>query len=212
MINELNSELALLQSLVSEQFIYIKKSVQEMNDLYQRNEDTSTYTNALIKQIDDLKEENKMKNRIIQSLVEHNNAVFWQTKDQTVTIENTPSKNVIVSNLEETVSAHTILAGTPNVKEGMKENASDIPKNNTPENVNDFPIEQIDAVDRNTFTDDNNSVSNNIADSIADNSQQIDLVVSDNISNNNTSSNDNDALTLKKQKCVPCTKKIVRKK
>ena len=108
-INELNSELALLQSLVSEQFIFIKTSLQEINDLYQRNENTSTYTNSLIKQIDDLKEENKMKNRIIQSLVEHNNAVFWQTKDQTVTIENTPSKNVIVSNLEEIVSAHTIL-------------------------------------------------------------------------------------------------------
>ena len=42
-----------------------------------------------------------MKKRIIQSLVEHNNAVFWQTKDQTVAIENTPSENV-VSNLEET--------------------------------------------------------------------------------------------------------------
>ena len=35
--NELNSELALLQSLVSEQFIDIKKSLQEINDLYQRN-------------------------------------------------------------------------------------------------------------------------------------------------------------------------------
>ena len=114
-----------------------------------------------------------MKNRIIQSLVEHNNAVFWQTKDQTVTIENTPSKNVIVSNLEETVRALTILAGTPNVKEDMKENASGIPKNNTPENVNDFPI----------------------ADRIPDNNQQINFVVSDNISNNNTSSNDNDALS-----------------
>ena len=29
---------------------------------------------------------------------------FWQTKDQTVAIENTPSKNVIVSNLEETAA------------------------------------------------------------------------------------------------------------
>ena len=102
-----------------------------------------------------------MKNRIIQSLVEHNNAVFWQTKDQTVAIENTPPKNV-VSNLEETVSAHTILAGTPNVKEDMKENASEIPKNNTPENVNDFPIDHIDAVDRNTITDDNNSISSTL--------------------------------------------------
>ena len=44
-----------------------------------------------------------MKNRIMQSLVEYNNVVFWQTKDQTVAIENTPSKNV-VSNLEEIVS------------------------------------------------------------------------------------------------------------
>ena len=97
----------------------------------------------------------------MQSLVEYNNVVFWQTKDQTVAIENTPSKNV-VSNLEEIVSTYAILAGTPNVKEDMKENASEIPKNNTPENVNDFPIDHIDAVNRNTITDDNNSISNTI--------------------------------------------------
>ena len=35
-----------------------------------------------------------MKNKVLQSLVEHNNAVFWQMKDQTVAIEHTPSKNV----------------------------------------------------------------------------------------------------------------------
>ena len=75
-LNELNSKLAFVQPIVSEEFIYIKKSLQEINDLYQRNENTSTYTNALIKHIDDLKKENKMKN-LIQSLVEHNNAVFW---------------------------------------------------------------------------------------------------------------------------------------
>ena len=44
----------------------------------------------------------------------------------------------------------------------MKENASEIPKNNKPENVNDFPIDHIDAVNRNTITDDNNSISNTI--------------------------------------------------
>ena len=120
------------------------------------------YTNALIKQTDDLREENKMKNRIIQLLIEHNNTIFWQTKDQTVAIENTPSKDVIVSNLKEIVSTHTIFAGTPNVKEDMRENASDTPKNNTPENVNNFPIDYIDAVDRNTITDDNESIFNNI--------------------------------------------------
>ena len=60
-----------------------------------------------------------MKNRIIQSLVEYNNAVFWQTKDQTVATENTPHKNA-VSNLEEIGSAHTILAGTPNIKEDIR--------------------------------------------------------------------------------------------
>ena len=59
---------------------YIKKSLQEINDLYQRNENTSTYTNALIKEIDDLKEENKMKNRIIQLLVEHNKLFFGKQK------------------------------------------------------------------------------------------------------------------------------------
>ena len=97
-INELNSELA----LASNQFIYIKKSLQELNDLYQRNENTSTYTNVLINQLDDLKEENKIKNRIIQSLVEQSIAVFWQTKGQNVEIENTPYKMFIISNLEKT--------------------------------------------------------------------------------------------------------------
>ena len=135
-----------------------------------------------------------MKNRIIQSLVEHNNAVFCKTKDRTVAIENTSSKNV-VSNLKEIVSAHTILAGTQNVKEDMRENASQIPKKNTPENVNDFPIDHINAVDRNPITDNDNSISDNIPDTIQDNRQRIDFVVNDNISNNNTSSNDNDELS-----------------
>ena len=44
-------------------------SLEEINYLYQRNENTSTYTNALIKQIDDLKEENKMENRETEPLV-----------------------------------------------------------------------------------------------------------------------------------------------
>ena len=39
------------------------------------------------------------------------------------------------------------------------------------------------------------SISNNIPDSIPDNSQRIEFVVSDNISNSSTSSNDNDALS-----------------
>ena len=62
-------------------------------------------------------------------------------------------------------------------------------------NVNDFPIDHIDAVDRSTITDDNNSISSNIPDSIPDNSQQIVFVVKDNIANNNTNSNDNDTLS-----------------
>ena len=132
----------------------------------------------------------------MQSLLEHNNAVFWQTKDQTVAIENKPSKNVTVSNLEKTFSAHTILDGTPNVKEDVKENALDIPKNNTPENDwHGSPIEHIDTVDQNTITDDKNSIPNIIPDSILDNSQRIDFMVNDNISNNNTSSDDNDAVS-----------------
>ena len=52
---ELNSGLALLESLISEQFIYYtRKSLQEVNSLYQQNENNSTYTSALIKQIHDL--------------------------------------------------------------------------------------------------------------------------------------------------------------
>ena len=185
-LNESNSELAQLQSLVSEQFILMKKSLQEVNDLYGHNENTSTYSNTLIKQTANLKEENKIKNRIIQSLVEHNNDVFWQMKDQTMVIDNTLSKNIIVSNLEETVSTHAFLTGTLNVKEDLKENTPDIPKNKTADNVNVFPTDQIDIVNWNTITDDNNSISNNILDSIPDNSQQIDLMVSDNIKSNNT--------------------------
>ena len=51
------------------------------------------------------------------------------------------------------------------------------------------------AVDRITITNNINSISNNISDSIPNNSQQIDFVVSDNIANKNTSSNDNDVLS-----------------
>ena len=43
----------------------------------------------------------------------------------------------------------TISAKTTNVKEELKENASDIPKSNRPENVNDLSTDHIDAVDRN---------------------------------------------------------------
>ena len=68
-LNELNSEVAQLKSLVFEQFIFTKKFLQEINDLYQQNENTFPYTKASIKQIDDLKEETKMKNRIIDLLV-----------------------------------------------------------------------------------------------------------------------------------------------
>ena len=49
-------------------------------------------------------------------------------------------------------------------------------------------------MNRNTTTDTNNIISNIITDSIPDNSQQIDFVVSDNISNNSPSSNCNDAV------------------
>ena len=94
-LNQLNSKLSLLQSFVSGQLICFKKTQEEITDLYQRNENTSTYTTALIKKTDDLKEENKMKNRIIQSLIEHNNAVLWQTKDQIVAIENTHLKMLL---------------------------------------------------------------------------------------------------------------------
>ena len=65
--------------------------------------------------------------------------LFWQTKVQTVAIEDTISKNKCVSNLEETVSVHTILTGTLDVKKDLKETGSDIPKNYTADNDNDFP-------------------------------------------------------------------------
>ena len=106
-------------------------------------------------------------------------------KDQTMAIENTPSKNVIVivSNLEGTVSTHIILARTLNVKENLKGNCSNISKNNTLENVNDFPTDHIDAVDGNIITDNNNVIPS----SFPDNDKIITFVVSDNIANNSTS-------------------------
>ena len=58
-LNELNSELAVLQSLVSEQIIYIKKYLQEINDLYQQNENTLRILFTFIRQPDDLKKKEK---------------------------------------------------------------------------------------------------------------------------------------------------------
>ena len=60
-LNELNSELAVLQSLVSEQIIYIKKYLQEINDLYQQNENTLRILFTFIRQPDDLKKKAKWK-------------------------------------------------------------------------------------------------------------------------------------------------------
>ena len=109
-------------------------------------------------------------------------------------IEKRPSKNVIVSNWEETVSVHNNLAGTLNLNLMYKENASDKPKNNTPEIIHDFSTDHIDAVDRNTITEDNINIQKNISHSIPDNSQLIDFVVCDNMGNNSTNSNNNDWL------------------
>lgn len=47
---------------------------------------------------------------------------------------------------------------------------------------------------RNIITDYNNSIPENVPDSIPDNNQPIDFVASDKIANSNTSSNDNDAV------------------
>ena len=58
-LNELNSKLAVLQSLVSEQIIYIKKYLQEINDLYQQNENTLRILFTFIRQPDDLKKKAK---------------------------------------------------------------------------------------------------------------------------------------------------------
>ena len=80
------------------------------------------------------------------------------------------TEHIIWKYLEETVIAHTILTETLNVKEDLMEYAPDISKNNTADNLNDFPTDQIDVVDWNTITDDNNSVSNNILNSIPENS------------------------------------------
>ena len=59
-------------------------------------------------------------------------------------------------------------------------------------NLLTYLLDHIDAVDWNTSTDDNNSISNNIPDSIQNNVQRIDFVVSNNILNSNTSSNENE--------------------
>ena len=81
-----------------------------------------------------------------------------------------------------------------NVKEDLKENASDIPKNNTLENNNDFSTDHIDVVDKNIITDGNSSNQNNIPESVLDNRQLIHLVVNEDIAKSKTSSNNSDAL------------------
>ena len=75
-----------------------------------------------------------------------------------------------------------------------KENASDKPKNNTPEIIHDFSTDHIDAVDRNTITENNINIQKNISHSIPDNSQLIDFAVCDNMGNNSINSNNNDWL------------------
>ena len=100
-----------------------------------------------------------------------------------MTIENTLSKNICFKFRRN--STHTILTGILNVKEDLKENAPDIPMLLLTKSM------QL----AETQSDRNNSISHNFPDSIPDNSQQIDLMVSDNIANKDTSSSNNDALS-----------------
>ena len=74
----LETELAALKSFVVEQFFLIKKSIKEIKDP-NHEAANSTYVVMLMEQIEYLKEENNIKNSIIQSLTNQYNNIFNST-------------------------------------------------------------------------------------------------------------------------------------
>ena len=74
----LETELAALKSFVVEQFFLIKKSIKEIKDP-NHEAANSTYVVMLMEQIEYLKQENKVKNSIIQSLTNRYNNIFNST-------------------------------------------------------------------------------------------------------------------------------------
>ena len=94
----LETELTALKSFVLEQFFLIKKLIQEIKD--PNHEATnSTYFAMLMEQIEYLKEENEVKNSIIQSLTNHYNNIFNST-----TIYNSNNNNDNNSNTTTTTN------------------------------------------------------------------------------------------------------------
>ena len=72
------TELAALKSFLMEQFFVIKNSIKEIKDLNHEVANT-TYDIMLMEQIEYLKEGNKVKNSIIQSLTNQYNDIFNST-------------------------------------------------------------------------------------------------------------------------------------
>ena len=87
----LDAELAALKSVVVEQFFLIKKSIKEIKDP-NHEAANSTYAVMLMEQIEYLKEENKVKNSIIQSLTNQYNDIF----NSTATSNNNNDNNIII--------------------------------------------------------------------------------------------------------------------
>ena len=90
----LETELTALKSFVMEQFFLIKQSIQETK--YPNHEAAnSIYVIMLMEQIEYLKEENKVKNSIIQSLTSQYNNIF----NSTATYNSNDNNNINNNNL-----------------------------------------------------------------------------------------------------------------
>ena len=96
----LETQLAALKSFVVEQLFLIKKSVKEIKDP-NHEAANSTYVVMLMEQIECLKEENKFKNSIIQSLANQYNNIFNSTTTSNDNDNNSNSNNNNNNNLHK---------------------------------------------------------------------------------------------------------------
>ena len=88
----LETELTALKSFVMEQFFLIKQSIQETKDP-NHEAANSTYVVMLMEKIEYLKEENEVKNSIIQSLTSQYNNIFNSTATYNSNDNNNNSNN-----------------------------------------------------------------------------------------------------------------------
>ena len=102
----LSTEINALKSFVLEQVFVIKKTLQDIQELPNNKETNNGYVTSLTDQINFLKEENKIRNTIIQILSENQSYLSKQSEKQEFTFPIKVSQEKIKSNTQDLTNSN----------------------------------------------------------------------------------------------------------